>query len=203
MICNQWAWLCANKTLFTKTYNWFRWIAEGDVAYQLRNIQSVLNGCLKLGLKLQTSGIIITCLLYHQRSGVFWDLHCKCQGDFKDSQASVLSSGAKTTSSGQLHPTGYVHAKLAWEQITLWHSVKQDSRFLETEDQGESYQLNQYPSRIFQACVYLNFSFRVDKKPHCVNDNKDLCYRTGNSAQCSVMAYMGKESRQEWIYVYV
>ena len=33
--------------------------------------------------------------------------------------------------------------------------------------------------------------------------NKDLLYNTGNSTQYSVMAYMGKESKKEWIYVYV
>ena len=33
--------------------------------------------------------------------------------------------------------------------------------------------------------------------------NKDLLYSTGNSTQCSVMTYMGKESKKEWIYVYV
>ena len=33
--------------------------------------------------------------------------------------------------------------------------------------------------------------------------NKDLPYSTGNSTQYSVMAYMGKESKKEWIYVYV
>ena len=33
--------------------------------------------------------------------------------------------------------------------------------------------------------------------------NKDLLYSTGNSTQYSVMAYMGKESKKEWIYVYV
>ena len=27
--------------------------------------------------------------------------------------------------------------------------------------------------------------------------NKDLLYSTGNSAQCSVMGYMGKESKKE------
>ena len=32
--------------------------------------------------------------------------------------------------------------------------------------------------------------------------NKDLLYSTGNSTQYSVMAYMGKESKKEWIYVY-
>ena len=31
--------------------------------------------------------------------------------------------------------------------------------------------------------------------------NKDLLYSTGNLAQYSVMAYMGKESKKEWIYV--
>ena len=30
-----------------------------------------------------------------------------------------------------------------------------------------------------------------------------LLYNTGNSTQNSVMAYMGKESKNEWIYVYV
>ena len=34
-------------------------------------------------------------------------------------------------------------------------------------------------------------------------DNKDLLYSTGNSTQYSVMTYMGKESKKEWIYVYV
>ena len=33
--------------------------------------------------------------------------------------------------------------------------------------------------------------------------NKHLLYSTGNSTQCSVMTYMGKESKDEWIYVYV
>ena len=33
--------------------------------------------------------------------------------------------------------------------------------------------------------------------------NKDLLYSTGNSAQYSVMTYMGKESKNEWIFVYV
>ena len=32
---------------------------------------------------------------------------------------------------------------------------------------------------------------------------KDLLYSTGNSTQYSVMSYMGKESKTEWIYVYV
>ena len=31
--------------------------------------------------------------------------------------------------------------------------------------------------------------------------NKDLLYSTGNSTQYSVMAYMGKESKKEWIHV--
>ena len=33
--------------------------------------------------------------------------------------------------------------------------------------------------------------------------NKDLLYGTGNSSQYSVMAYMGKVSTKEWIYVYI
>ena len=33
--------------------------------------------------------------------------------------------------------------------------------------------------------------------------NKDLLYSTGSSTQYSVMTYMGKESKKEWIYVYV
>ena len=33
--------------------------------------------------------------------------------------------------------------------------------------------------------------------------NKDLLYSTGNSAQYSVMAYMEKESKKEWIDVHV
>ena len=33
--------------------------------------------------------------------------------------------------------------------------------------------------------------------------NKDLLYSTGNSTQYSVMPNMGKESKKEWIYVYV
>ena len=33
--------------------------------------------------------------------------------------------------------------------------------------------------------------------------NKDLLYSTGNSGQCSLMTYMGKESKKEWIWVYV
>ena len=33
--------------------------------------------------------------------------------------------------------------------------------------------------------------------------NKGLLYSTGNSTQYSVMTYMGKDSKKEWIYVYV
>ena len=33
--------------------------------------------------------------------------------------------------------------------------------------------------------------------------NKDLPYSTENSTQYSVMTYMGKESKKQWIYVYV
>ena len=33
--------------------------------------------------------------------------------------------------------------------------------------------------------------------------NMDLLYSTGNSTQYSVMASMGKESKKEWMYVYV
>ena len=33
--------------------------------------------------------------------------------------------------------------------------------------------------------------------------NKDLLYRTWNSAQCNVAAWMGEESLGEQIYVYV
>ena len=33
--------------------------------------------------------------------------------------------------------------------------------------------------------------------------NKDLLYSTGNSTQYSVMTYMGKEPKKEWICVYV
>ena len=33
--------------------------------------------------------------------------------------------------------------------------------------------------------------------------NKDLPYSTGNSTQYSIMTYMGKESKKEWVYVYV
>ena len=34
-------------------------------------------------------------------------------------------------------------------------------------------------------------------------NNKPLLYNTENSTQYSVMAYMGKESENKWIYVYV
>ena len=33
--------------------------------------------------------------------------------------------------------------------------------------------------------------------------NKDQLFSTGNSTQYSAMTYMGKESKQVWIYVYV
>ena len=33
--------------------------------------------------------------------------------------------------------------------------------------------------------------------------NKNLLYSTGNSTQYSVMTYMGKESKKQWIYVYL
>ena len=33
--------------------------------------------------------------------------------------------------------------------------------------------------------------------------NQNLLYSTGNSTQYSVMTYMGKESKKEWICVYV
>ena len=33
--------------------------------------------------------------------------------------------------------------------------------------------------------------------------DKDLLYSTGNCTQYSVTTYMGRESRKEWIYVYI
>ena len=33
--------------------------------------------------------------------------------------------------------------------------------------------------------------------------NKDLLYSTGNATQYSIVAYVGKESEEGWIYVYV
>ena len=33
--------------------------------------------------------------------------------------------------------------------------------------------------------------------------NKDLLYSIGNSSQYSVMTYMRKRSKKEWIYAYV
>ena len=33
--------------------------------------------------------------------------------------------------------------------------------------------------------------------------NKDLLYSTGNSTQCCVAAWMGREFRGEWIHAYV
>ena len=33
--------------------------------------------------------------------------------------------------------------------------------------------------------------------------NEDLLHSTGNSTQCSVITYTGKESEKEWIDVYV
>ena len=33
--------------------------------------------------------------------------------------------------------------------------------------------------------------------------NKDVLYSTGNSAQCYVAAWMGREFGGEWIHVYV
>ena len=33
--------------------------------------------------------------------------------------------------------------------------------------------------------------------------NKDLLYSIGNSTQYSVMTYMGKEPKKEWIHIYV
>ena len=33
--------------------------------------------------------------------------------------------------------------------------------------------------------------------------DKDLLYSTGNFTQYSVMAYMGKQSKKDWINVYV
>ncbi len=34
-------------------------------------------------------------------------------------------------------------------------------------------------------------------------NNKDLLYSTGNATQYSVITYMGKESKKEWIDVYI
>ena len=33
--------------------------------------------------------------------------------------------------------------------------------------------------------------------------NRDLLYSTGNSAQCSVAAWMGGEFGGEWVYIYI
>ena len=39
---------------------------------------------------------------------------------------------------------------------------------------------------------------------HTITDkiiNKDLLYSTGNSTQYSLMVYMGKEPKKEWVYL--
>ena len=52
----------------------------------------------------------------------------------------------------------------------------------------------------------INWVIGIDRYTlQCIKQitNKDLLYSTENSIQYSVMAYMGKESEKEWIYVYV
>ena len=50
----------------------------------------------------------------------------------------------------------------------------------------------------------INWEIGIDTLPYIKEiTNKDLPYSTGNSAQYSVMTYMGKESKKELIYVYV
>ena len=43
---------------------------------------------------------------------------------------------------------------------------------------------------ILYTVIYLNYTI-----------NKNLLYSTGNSTQYSVMTYLEKESKTEWIYV--
>ena len=42
----------------------------------------------------------------------------------------------------------------------------------------------------------------MESCPKYIN-NKNPLYSTGNSTQYSVMAYMGKESKKDWINIYV
>ena len=51
----------------------------------------------------------------------------------------------------------------------------------------------------------INWDIGIDKYTLYIKQiiNKDLLYSTRNSTQYSVMTQMGKESKKEWIYVYV
>ena len=52
----------------------------------------------------------------------------------------------------------------------------------------------------------MNWEIRIDVHVlPCVKQiaSGNLLYSTGNSPQYSVMAYMGKESKKEWIYVFI
>ena len=53
---------------------------------------------------------------------------------------------------------------------------------------------------------WINLETGIDKFPLLYIKqitNKDLLYSTGNSTEYSVITYMGKESKKEWIHVYV
>ena len=52
----------------------------------------------------------------------------------------------------------------------------------------------------------INWEIRIDTYTLLFikqKSNENLLYSTGNSTQYSVMTYMGKESKKEWIYVYI
>jgi len=57
-------------------------------------------------------------------------------------------------------------------------------------------------------CVYRTSTYIINPIRQCDNfgfkiTNEDLLYSTGNSTQNSVITFMGKQSKSEWIYVYV
>ena len=56
-------------------------------------------------------------------------------------------------------------------------------------------------SPALQADSFTNWAIR--EAPNVYKINKDLLYSTENSAQYSVMVYMGRESGEAWIYVFV
>ena len=58
-------------------------------------------------------------------------------------------------------------------------------------------QVDSLPTELPEYIKWITFCKKKKKM------DKDLLYSTENSTQYSIMTFMGKESTEEWIYVYI
>ena len=96
---------------------------------------------------------------------------------------------------------------MLWTVLEFWHPVElmllnSKWNFTESQQQLRKMTLRSIKAGTRGADKLGDWDWHIHTTIYKI-DNKDLLYSTGNTTHYSVMAYMGKESKKEWIYVYV